>query len=74
MSELHKALEYLRPKDYNNDIPLDNLPALLSETFTKAEYIANSGPPPPNGTPYDSARRSRTHTDPPTGADTPMKG
>lgn len=65
MSELHKALEHLRPKDYS-DIALDNLPALLSEAFAKAEYIANSVPPPPNGTPYESARRSRSHAEPAT--------
>ncbi|CAI6333121.1 unnamed protein product [Periconia digitata] len=67
MSELHKALEQLRPKEYS-DIPQDSLPTLLSTIFSKAEYIANSVPPPPNGTPCDSARRTRTDPTPATGA------
>ena len=58
MSELHKALEYLRPKDYS-DVPLDNLSTYLTDLFAKAELIANSVPPPPNGTPYEAAQRSR---------------
>jgi hypothetical protein len=59
MSQLHKALEALSPKDYN-DIPLDDLQTFLSDLFSNAELIANSVPPPPNGTPYESARRTRT--------------
>ncbi|KAF1958392.1 hypothetical protein CC80DRAFT_30130 [Byssothecium circinans] len=58
MSELHKALEHLRPKDYG-EVPLDNLSEYLTDLFSKAEFIANSVPPPPNGTPYEMAQRSR---------------
>jgi hypothetical protein len=61
MSQLHKALECLQPRDFG-DVPLDQLESFLSDTFSKAELIANSVPPPPNGTPYESARRSRTGT------------
>ena len=59
MSELHKALEVLSPKDYD-EVPLDDLQTFLSNLFSNAELIANSVPPPPNGTPYESARRTRT--------------
>jgi hypothetical protein len=62
MSQLHKALETLRPKDYS-DVPLDDLQAFLSHIFSNAELIANSVPPPPNGTPYESSRRTRTDLD-----------
>ncbi|KAF2738739.1 hypothetical protein EJ04DRAFT_549654 [Polyplosphaeria fusca] len=58
MSELHKALESLRPKDFG-DVPVDALGTFISELCTKAELIANSVPPPPNGTPYESAQRTR---------------
>lgn len=59
MAELHKALECLRPKDFAA-VPIDNLQTYLPEIFAKAELIANSVPPPPNGTPWESSRRSRT--------------
>lgn len=61
MSQLHKALERLQPTAYDS-VPLENLETFLSEVFSKAELIANSVPPPPNGTPYESARRTRTET------------
>lgn len=41
-------------------MPIDNLQTYLPEIFAKAELIANSVPPPPNGTPWESSRRSRT--------------
>lgn len=59
MAELHKALECLRPKDFA-DIPVNDLTTFLAKIFAKAELIANSVPPPPNGTPYESSRRSRS--------------
>ncbi|OAG06388.1 uncharacterized protein CC84DRAFT_1146465 [Paraphaeosphaeria sporulosa] len=59
MAELHKALECLRPKDFA-DIPVNDLKTFLPEIFAKAELIANSVPPPPNGTPYESSQRSRS--------------
>jgi hypothetical protein len=59
MSQLHKALETLRPRDFG-DVPLDDLNNHLSDIFSKAELIANSVPPPPNGSPYESAQRSRS--------------
>lgn len=58
MTELQEALECLRPKDFAT-IPVDDLRSYLPEIFAKAELIANSVPPPPNGTPYESSRRSR---------------
>jgi hypothetical protein len=59
MTELHQALECLRPKDFA-DVPINDLKAFLPEIFAKAELIANSVPPPPNGTPYESSQRSRS--------------
>jgi hypothetical protein len=59
MSQLHKALEALSPKDYG-DVPLDDLQSFLTNLFSNAELIANSVPPPPGGAPYESARRTRT--------------
>jgi hypothetical protein len=59
MSELHQALEALRPKDFG-EVPVDEVKSYLSDLFRKAELIANSVPPPPNGTPYESAKRTRT--------------
>lgn len=63
MAELHKALECLRPKDFS-DVPTDNLKSFLPEILSNAELIANSVPPPPNGTTYESAQRTRTSTQP----------
>ncbi|KAF2712948.1 hypothetical protein K504DRAFT_397743 [Pleomassaria siparia CBS 279.74] len=59
MTLLHSALEALRPKDFA-DIPVDDLKAFLSELFVKAELVVNSVPPPPNGTPYELSKRTRT--------------
>jgi hypothetical protein len=67
MAELFKALECLRPKDFS-DIPTDNLKSFLPEILANAELIANSVPPPPNGTPYESSKRTRTDSQPATGA------
>ncbi|XPS81172.1 hypothetical protein M3J09_013113 [Ascochyta lentis] len=63
MAELHKALECLRPKEFS-DVPTDNLKSFLPEILSNAELIANSIPPPPNGTPYESAQRTRTSPQP----------
>ncbi|KZM24832.1 uncharacterized protein EKO05_0003481 [Ascochyta rabiei] len=63
MAELHKALECLRPKEFS-DVPTDNLKSFLPEILSNAELIANSVPPPPNGTPYESAQRTRTSPQP----------
>lgn len=60
MSQLHSALEQLRPKDFS-DVSTEDLSSFLSEIFAKAELIANSVPPPPDGTPFESSKRSRTH-------------
>jgi hypothetical protein len=65
MSELHEALACLRPKEFS-DIPTDNLEAFLPDILAKAELIANSIPPPPNGTPYESSQRTRTEQQPAT--------
>ncbi|KAJ4361667.1 hypothetical protein N0V95_001651 [Ascochyta clinopodiicola] len=63
MAELHKALECLRPKEFG-DVPTDDLKSFLPEILSNAELIANSVPPPPNGTPYESAQRTRTSPQP----------
>ncbi|KAF2001746.1 hypothetical protein P154DRAFT_595802 [Amniculicola lignicola CBS 123094] len=67
MAELHQALSCLRPKDYA-EIPLSDLSSYLSSIFANAELIANTVPPPPNGTPYESAQRTRTDPNPATSA------
>ncbi|KAF2477010.1 uncharacterized protein BDR25DRAFT_309331 [Lindgomyces ingoldianus] len=59
MLQLHQALETLRPKDFG-EVPLEELSLFLSDIFSKAELIANSVPPPPNGAPYESSQRSRS--------------
>ncbi|KAF2183166.1 hypothetical protein K469DRAFT_635672 [Zopfia rhizophila CBS 207.26] len=59
MSQLHKALETLRPKDFS-EVPTDELSSFLSDIFSKAELIANSVPPPTGGTSFESSRRSCT--------------
>lgn len=63
MSELHSALECLRPKDFS-EIPVDSLESFLPVILSNAELIANSVPPPPNGTPYESSRRTRETSEP----------
>lgn len=63
MAGLHKALECLRPKDFG-DVPTGDLKSFLPEILANAELIANSVPPPPNGTPYESAQRTRTSPQP----------
>lgn len=61
MAQLHQALECLRPKDYGDiDIPTSDLSSHIARILANAELIANSVPPPPNGTPYESAQRTRT--------------
>jgi hypothetical protein len=65
MSTLHKALEVLQPREFT-DVPLNDLETFLTDVFSKAEFIANSVPPAPNSTPYESARRTRTDTVPAT--------
>ncbi|KAL6709400.1 hypothetical protein ACN47E_001807 [Coniothyrium glycines] len=68
MTELHKALECLRPKDFA-DVPTEDLKSFLPQILANAELIANSVPPPPNGTPYESSKRTRTGTTPAISAD-----
>ena len=67
MAALHAALECLRPKEYS-DIPLDDLSTFLPQILANAELIANSVPPPPNGTPWEVAQRTRTSLEPATNA------
>ena len=59
MSQLQKALENLRPKDFS-EVPQDDLNLFLADLFSKAELIANSVPPPPNGTPFELSKRARS--------------
>jgi hypothetical protein len=63
MAQLHEALACLRPKEFS-DIPTDDLNTYLPDILAKAELIANSVPPPPNGTPYASSKRTRTNPQP----------
>jgi hypothetical protein len=67
MAELHEALACLRPKEYS-EVPTDNLKTYLAEVLAKAELIANSVPPAPNGTPYEFSKRTRTNPQPATNA------
>jgi hypothetical protein len=53
-NELHRALETLRPKDFNDDVPLDDLSNFLSSVFEDATVIANSVPLPPGGDDFAS--------------------
>ncbi|KAF2502576.1 hypothetical protein BU16DRAFT_612226 [Lophium mytilinum] len=59
MSKLHSALETLRPKEYS-DVPLDDLKGFLADIFSSAEVIANSVPPLPGGSDFESSQRSRS--------------
>ncbi|KAH7392104.1 hypothetical protein DE146DRAFT_130799 [Phaeosphaeria sp. MPI-PUGE-AT-0046c] len=63
MSALHEALACLRPKEFS-DVPTNDLESYLPQILSNAELIANSVPPPPNGTPYESAKRTRTSPQP----------
>jgi hypothetical protein len=63
MSELHTALACLRPKDFS-DVPTNSLETFLPEILANAELIANSVPPAPNGTPYESSKPTRTSSQP----------
>jgi len=67
MAELHEALACLRPKEFS-DVPTDDLKTFLPEILSNAELIANSVPPPPNGTPYETSKRTRTSAQPATNA------
>jgi hypothetical protein len=67
MSALHEALACLRPKEFS-DVPTDNLKTFLPEILSNAETIANSVPPPPDGTPYETSKRTRTSPEPATNA------
>lgn len=67
VSKLQEALSALRPKTFS-DVPVNDLGPFLSDIFSKAELIANSVPPPPGGSPYESAQRSRTDATPATSA------
>ena len=55
MTELHDALKYLAPTEWE-DVPTEDLGAYLSEHFQAAELLVNSVPPPPNGTPFTSSQ------------------
>lgn len=63
MTELHEALACLRPKEFS-EVPTDNLESFLPDILSNAEVIANSVPPPPDGTPFESSRLTRTEQQP----------
>jgi hypothetical protein len=55
MSEVHKALEALRPRDWA-DFPEDGeLKSFLQSTFLEAETIISSVPQPAGGCPFDTS-------------------
>lgn len=58
MAELHKALEWLRQKEFS-EVPVDNLAVYFRDCFAEAELIVNSVPPPPGGDEFSRATRSR---------------
>lgn len=55
MADLQSALKLLAPIDWV-DVPQDALPQFLSAAFDAGELLCNSIPPPPNGTPFESAK------------------
>jgi hypothetical protein len=59
MSRLHRALEALGPRDFS-DIPLDELPSFLEETFAAAIDIVNSVPRGGDGTANGSLKDGNT--------------
>ena len=59
MADLSSALNQLAPIDWV-DVPQDDLPRFLSECFNAGELLCNSVPPPPNGTPFESAKPTNT--------------
>lgn len=52
---LHDSLKYLSPTTWS-EVPLSNLEPYLTSVFTAAELLINSVPPPPSGTPFDTAQ------------------
>ncbi|KAF2102168.1 hypothetical protein NA57DRAFT_35345 [Rhizodiscina lignyota] len=59
MSQLHTALESLRPIQFS-DVPVNDLAVYLRDCFSQAEIIVNSVPQPPGGDEFSSAKRSRS--------------
>ena len=55
MADLHDALKSLSPIQWA-DVPLDNLPEFLQDTFAASELICNSVPQPLNGTPFQASK------------------
>lgn len=60
MSQLHKALEALRPVKWP-DVPVDDLASYLQNIFAQAELIIHSVPPLPGGDVYGSHVGSSTN-------------
>lgn len=57
-NELHQALAILRPKDFEKDVPHEDLANYLRTVFKDANLIANTVPPPAGGDPYASSTKS----------------
>ncbi|QDS73949.1 hypothetical protein FKW77_008056 [Venturia effusa] len=55
MSKLHEALSSLSPTDWDSVPHDDALPQFLKQTFSQAELICNSIPPPPGGSDFLSS-------------------
>ncbi|KAF2219788.1 hypothetical protein BDZ85DRAFT_186335, partial [Elsinoe ampelina] len=62
MSELHEALQYLRPTDFS-DVPLDNLTEYLKSHLDAGELICNSVPEPNGGEPFESSQPLHSEPD-----------
>lgn len=59
MKELHEALTYLGPVDWN-EVPTDDLKQFASACLTAGELIINSVPPNPDGTPFNASKASQS--------------
>ncbi|KAF9636826.1 hypothetical protein BFW01_g7722 [Lasiodiplodia theobromae] len=59
-SQLHDSLKCLRPKNFTDDVPLDDLQTWMRDIFANAETIVNSVPQVPGGTDFLSSKRKRT--------------
>ncbi|KAG8629800.1 hypothetical protein KVT40_001419 [Elsinoe batatas] len=62
MSELHEALEFLRPTDFS-EVPLDNLTEYLKSHLDAGELICNSVPEPNGGEPFESSQPLHSEPD-----------
>jgi Protein of unknown function (DUF3074) len=60
MSKLHEALSSLSPTEWDSIPHDDSLSEFLKNTFSQAELVCNSIPPPPGGSDFLSSTRNPT--------------